>query len=122
MSRVLRVGLTGGLAGGKSTVAGWLRDAGYTVIEATDGQSGLDLFLRHQREIDLLVVDEAMPVMSGSELMTRVRHLAPELRAILISGYAGDARTASQVQAVIEKPVESDALVAVVERVLAGRS
>lgn len=34
MSRVLKVGLTGGLAGGKSTVAGWLRDAGYTVIDA----------------------------------------------------------------------------------------
>ncbi|HWM89742.1 MAG TPA: dephospho-CoA kinase [Thermoanaerobaculia bacterium] len=34
MSRVLKVGLTGGLAGGKSTVAGWLRDAGFTVIDA----------------------------------------------------------------------------------------
>lgn len=34
MSHTLRVGLTGGLAGGKSTVAGWLRDAGFTVIDA----------------------------------------------------------------------------------------
>ena len=34
MSHALRVGLTGGLAGGKSTVAGWLRDAGFTVIDA----------------------------------------------------------------------------------------
>ena len=34
MSHALRVGLTGGLAGGKSTVAGWLRDAGYPVIDA----------------------------------------------------------------------------------------
>jgi dephospho-CoA kinase len=29
-----RVGLTGGLASGKSTVAGWLRDAGFQVIDA----------------------------------------------------------------------------------------
>jgi dephospho-CoA kinase len=29
-----RVGLTGGLASGKSTVAGWLRDAGFEVIDA----------------------------------------------------------------------------------------
>jgi dephospho-CoA kinase len=29
-----RVGLTGGLASGKSTVAGWLRDAGYLVVDA----------------------------------------------------------------------------------------
>jgi dephospho-CoA kinase len=34
MTRALRVGLTGGLAGGKSTVAGWLRDAGFTVVDA----------------------------------------------------------------------------------------
>jgi PAS domain S-box-containing protein len=98
-----------------------LRDAGYHVIEAADGAAGLELFLQHQQAIDLLVVDEAMPVMSGSELMTRVRHVSPDLRAILITGYAGDSRTASLVHAVIEKPVESDVLVAVVERVLAGR-
>ena len=30
----LRVGLTGGIAAGKSTVAAWLRDAGYAVIDA----------------------------------------------------------------------------------------
>jgi dephospho-CoA kinase len=34
VSHLLRVGLTGGLASGKSTVAGWLRDAGYLVIDA----------------------------------------------------------------------------------------
>jgi dephospho-CoA kinase len=33
-NRTLRVGLTGGLAGGKSTVAEWLRDAGFEVIDA----------------------------------------------------------------------------------------
>jgi dephospho-CoA kinase len=34
MSSVLRIGLTGGLAGGKSTVAAWLREAGLEVIDA----------------------------------------------------------------------------------------
>jgi dephospho-CoA kinase len=32
--RSLRVGLTGGLASGKSTVAGWLREAGFRVVDA----------------------------------------------------------------------------------------
>lgn len=32
--RPFRVGLTGGLAAGKSTVAQWLREAGYTVVDA----------------------------------------------------------------------------------------
>jgi dephospho-CoA kinase len=30
----LRIGLTGGLASGKSTVAGWLREAGFEVVDA----------------------------------------------------------------------------------------
>jgi len=34
MKRSLRVGLTGGLASGKSTVARWLRDAGFEVVDA----------------------------------------------------------------------------------------
>jgi len=34
MNRSLRVGLTGGLASGKSTVAGWMRDAGFLVVDA----------------------------------------------------------------------------------------
>lgn len=34
MKRPLTVGLTGGLASGKSTVARWLRDAGFLVIDA----------------------------------------------------------------------------------------
>jgi len=34
MNRALRVGLTGGLAGGKSTVARWLAEAGFLVVDA----------------------------------------------------------------------------------------
>jgi dephospho-CoA kinase len=34
MKKNLRIGLTGGLASGKSTVAGWLRDAGFLVVDA----------------------------------------------------------------------------------------
>jgi dephospho-CoA kinase len=34
MNRTLRIGLTGGLASGKSTVAQWLREGGFTVIDA----------------------------------------------------------------------------------------
>jgi dephospho-CoA kinase len=33
-NRALRVGLTGGLGSGKSTMAGWLREAGFQVVDA----------------------------------------------------------------------------------------
>lgn len=34
MNRALRIGLTGGLASGKSTVSQWLREAGFQVVDA----------------------------------------------------------------------------------------
>jgi len=34
VNRALRIGLTGGLAGGKSTVARWLAEAGFQVVDA----------------------------------------------------------------------------------------
>lgn len=76
MSHVLRVGLTGGLAGGKSTVAGWLRDAGFTVIDA-----------------DRLVADLYRP---GGEGVEAVRSLfGPE--AIDAEGGVDRARVAQRV-------------------------
>jgi CheY-like chemotaxis protein len=60
-----------------------LRDSGYNVLEASSGSAALDL-LEVNPGISLLVVDFAMPKMSGTELIERVRATHPELRAMLI--------------------------------------
>jgi dephospho-CoA kinase len=76
MTRALRVGLTGGLAGGKSTVAGWLRDAGFLVIDA-----------------DRLVADLYQPGGEGAAVVRRL--FGPE--AIDAEGGVDRAKVAARV-------------------------
>jgi len=53
-----------------------LRDSGYNVLEASSGNAALDLLDAHHA-IDLLVVDFAMPKMSGTQLLETRPRRAP---------------------------------------------
>ncbi len=67
-----------------------LRDKGYTVIEAHNGQSALDYLKKEGQEIDLMITDVVMPKMDGPTLMKYVKELALDLKVIFISGYTED--------------------------------
>ncbi len=68
-----------------------LRELGYRVVEAHDGQTALRLFDRADQPVQLLLTDVVMPVMSGSELADRARALQPSLKVLFTSGYTRDA-------------------------------
>jgi signal transduction histidine kinase/CheY-like chemotaxis protein len=95
-----------------------LRRAGYRVLEATDGMDGLDMFERHQREIDLVLLDMAMPIMGGAACFARLREIEPSTRVILASGFTAeeDAQRClgSGALCFLEKPYSSAALLAAV--------
>ena len=68
-----------------------LIDAGYTLIEAGDGPSGLHV-LTSERPIDLLITDVGLPGgMSGRQVADAARALRPSLKVLFITGYAEDA-------------------------------
>ena len=48
-----------------------LRDAGYVVVEASDGQSGVDVAL--ENPWDILLLDIMLPGMDGIEILKNVR-------------------------------------------------
>lgn len=56
-----------------------LRDSGYRVIEASSGSAALAA-LDANPAIDLLIVDFAMPRMSGIEVLERARARRPEIK------------------------------------------
>ncbi|MGB3877294.1 MAG: PAS domain S-box protein [Shinella zoogloeoides] len=63
-----------------------LEDMGHTVIEATSGAKALAVLA--ERPIDLLVTDQAMPQMTGSQLSEVVRARWPHIPVILATGYS----------------------------------
>ena len=65
-----------------------LRQKGYTVYEAADGGTAIELAERHQP--DLALVDVRMPEMDGMELARKVSQAYPDLHILFMSGYADD--------------------------------
>jgi signal transduction histidine kinase/CheY-like chemotaxis protein len=64
-----------------------LESLGYTVDIMTDGMSALEEFKKHPHKYDLLVTDQAMPRMTGTDLIGRLKKIRPDLKCIIITGY-----------------------------------
>ncbi|MGD0235999.1 MAG: ATP-binding protein [Syntrophorhabdales bacterium] len=67
-----------------------LREWGYTVIEAADGDDAVRQFTDHKGLIDLVVLDVVMPKKNGKEVYRHLTRMKPELRALFMSGYTKD--------------------------------
>ena len=64
-----------------------LEDQGHTVLTASSGRRALEILQAGQR-VDLVIADQAMPGMTGSELSREIAALWPDLPVILATGYA----------------------------------
>lgn len=61
----------------------FLRNDGFTTIEAVDGKQALDLYL--QTPVDLVVLDIMMPVMDGWSLCKELRRLNADLPLLMLT-------------------------------------
>jgi len=68
-----------------------LRNKGYRVLEAEDGEHALDVINEYGDPIDLIITDVMMPGMDGHTLVSLVRSELPNIKIILMSGYAEEA-------------------------------
>jgi signal transduction histidine kinase len=96
-----------------------LRELGYEVAEASGGRVALEM-LDRDLPVDLLILDYAMPGMSGLEVMQAARARRPGLPLLLITGYAAGnlAETLGPGAAVLHKPFRQAELGHAVERML----
>ncbi len=62
-----------------------LERAGYRVLTALDGQTGLDLFAAEP--VEVVVLDYAMPGMHGGEVARRMRQVKPHVPILMLSAY-----------------------------------
>ena len=102
-----------------------LRNKGYEVLEATDGETALDVIAGSNRKIDLIISDVVMPGMDGHTLVNLARQELPGVRTILMSGYSEDVfRNGPDMDpdiAFLGKPFTLKGLAAKVKDVLEGQ-
>ena len=67
-----------------------LEALGYEVITAADGLGGVSRYRDLWREIDLVILDMVMPIMSGGDCFRRMKEINPKARVVLSSGYSMD--------------------------------
>ncbi len=91
---------------------------GYEVLTASDGPEALGICERRHAEIDLLLTDVTMPRMTGDELAAKASENWPEIRTLIISGYAVERR--NRRNNFLMKPFTVDELAGKVRQVLAA--
>jgi CheY-like chemotaxis protein len=64
-----------------------LERAGYRVLTASDGPSGLEVF--STEPVEVVVLDYCMPGMHGGDVAIRMRQTKPEVPILLLSAYMG---------------------------------
>jgi PAS domain S-box-containing protein len=100
-----------------NTTRAMLEELGHTVLVATSGAGALDR-LRDKPDVQLVLTDHAMPVMSGAELIAVIRRCHPKLAVVLASGYAELATALPPSVIKISKPFDQASL----ERAVAAAS
>jgi len=101
-----------------------LRNKGYKVLEADNGEGALEVIGNASQPIDLIISDVVMPGMDGHTLIKRVRRELPDVKVILMSGYAEDV-AAAEIERdptihFLAKPFTLKGLAGMVKELMAG--
>jgi len=102
----------------RAFISASLADYGYAVREAADGAAGLAAF--EDKRPDLVILDYAMPGITGSEVAARILREVPGQPILFVSGYneTEAIRAAAPDAQLLAKPFRPDALDAAVREIL----
>jgi DNA-binding response OmpR family regulator len=99
-----------------------LKDAGFTVLKADNGEAALELSRIHPDIIDLLLVDVLMPRMGGLELCGTIAAERPDIKMLMMSSDLRNREQASMIGLpFLQKPFSPEALKDCIETLL-GRA
>lgn len=103
-----------------------LAQAGHTVEATADGAAALERLEQSKASFDLVLADIRMPLMDGIALALAVAARTPEVKILLMTGYADQRERAQGLDALIHgiltKPFTVTELQQAVDAVLAGRA
>jgi CheY-like chemotaxis protein len=102
-----------------------LAELGYNPVGVVSSQEALQVFRDNPRRFDVVVTDEMMPELSGTQLAQEIGALRPDMPVILMSGYGGDdleqRAGVAGVREILRKPLQKSVLADALARVLSTR-
>jgi len=102
-----------------------LKNFGYQVIVAKDGEEALSLYKEKRDEIGLVIADYSMPKLNGIDTINQIHRIDPTQKVILVSGYIVNGEAISSIKfginAFIQKPYQPDYLAQKVRDILDGQ-
>jgi len=92
-----------------------LTGLGYEVLLAGNGREGVERYVEHRHRIGVVLLDVAMPVMSGAECCREIKRLNAEIPVLLTSGFPKGADLQSLLKLpnvrYVQKPYELDDII-----------
>ena len=85
------------------------RKENFSLLTAHSGEEGLDLLRNHGKPVSLIISDQRMPTMSGTDFLEKARAIYPDAMRFLLTGYSDmkaviDAVNKGQIHRYIAKP------------------
>ena len=104
----------------RSLLCEWILQAGYEVLEADNGSSGLEIYRSNQNSIHLVLTDIGMPKLGGARLFREIRKINSSVPVLFCTGFIEEERGAELMKAgasgIIQKPFRpSDILTSIRE-------
>ena len=107
----------------RQVAATLLAKLGYKVKIARDGKEGLDVFEKHPGEINLVLMDLTMPVLSGKDAFRILRERFGPVPVVICSGYLLDLQEfakecGSEPNGFIQKPYKLETMASIIREIL----
>jgi YesN/AraC family two-component response regulator len=84
--------------------------------------AALEAFREAPQRFDIVLTDETMPELVGTDLAREIRRLRPDIQIVLMSGYSGpqlhERASAIGIREVLRKPLQSKDIAECLGRVL----
>jgi CheY-like chemotaxis protein len=104
------------------TVSKALRKIGFSVLEAGDGSTAIELLRAHKDELDIVLLDVTLPGTPSREVFEMTKRMRPDLTVIVTSAYSKESIDASftgqRVEHFLRKPFHLDELRACIQTLL----
>jgi two-component system cell cycle sensor histidine kinase/response regulator CckA len=105
----------------RTTTKKMLEASGYEVITAVNGTDALTKYTDRHTDIDIVILDNLLPRLSGYEVFVRMKKINPKVKVLMCSGYCSgkeyQAARKAGIRYFLEKPYIIEELIEILEHI-----